>query len=111
MQKKYLQNGRENMGYSIKFTEEFLEEIDEICEYISLNLKASRAANILRKKVINNVLLIEKLPKIFSKIDKFDKAKRQYRKFIVNNYIILYTIDEDKKIIYISICIMEEKII
>ena len=102
MQEKYLLNGKENMAYSIKFTEEFLEEINEICEYISTELKALDASNRLRKKVINNVLLLEKLPKIFTKIQRFDKAKRQYRKFVVNNYIVLYTVDENKKIIYIS---------
>lgn len=32
------------MEYSIKLTEEFLTEIDEICAYISDNLKAPNAA-------------------------------------------------------------------
>ena len=37
-----------------------------------------------------------------TKIEKTDKAKRKYRRMVVNNYIILYTIDEMKKIIYVA---------
>lgn len=35
MQKKYLKNGKKNIDYNIQFSENSLEEIDEICEYIS----------------------------------------------------------------------------
>ena len=58
------------MEYSIKLTEEFLTEIDEICAYISDNLKAPNAAKRLREKVIYNVLLLEKSPMMFEKIEE-----------------------------------------
>jgi len=90
------------MEYKIKLTDEFLEEIDEICNYISTSLKAPDAANRLREKVIYNVLLLEKSPRMFVKIEKMSKTERQYRKIVVNNYIILYTIDEKDKKIYVA---------
>ncbi len=90
------------MEYNIKLTEDFIEEIDEICNYISNNLKALDAANRLREKVIYNILLLEKSPKMHVEINKLSKVKRRYRKIVVNNYIILYTIDEDKKYVYIA---------
>ena len=31
-----------------------------------------------------------------------NRAKKKYRKMIMGNYIVLYTIDEDKKIVYVS---------
>ena len=52
------------MEYSVKLTAEFLEEIEEICNYISNKLKNIDASNRLREKVIYNVLLLENSPKM-----------------------------------------------
>ena len=41
-------------------------------------------------------------PRLYAKIDKKDKRKRDFRKIVVDNYVILYTIDDNKKTIYIS---------
>lgn len=90
------------MEYNIELTEEFLTEIDEIYDYISNNLKAPNAAKRLREKVMYNVLLLEKSPMMFEKIEKMSKTKRQYRRIVINNYVILYTVDEKEKNIYIS---------
>lgn len=90
------------MEYNIKLTDEFLDEIDDICNYISNNLKAPDAANRLREKVVYNILMLEKSPRIFMKIEKMAKTERQYRRIVINNYVILYTIDENEKIIYIA---------
>lgn len=90
------------MKYNIKLTEEFLNEIEDICSYISVSLNANDAANELRKKVMHNILLLENLPRMFAEIEKIDKVKRRYRKIVINNYVILYTIDEKNKIVYIA---------
>lgn len=45
---------------------------------------------------------LAKNPRLYSKIEKKDAFQRVFRKLVVDNYIILYTIDEYKKIIYIS---------
>lgn len=55
------------MEYSIKLADQFLEEFEEICEYISNKLKNIDASNRLREKVIDNVLLLENLPKMYTK--------------------------------------------
>lgn len=90
------------MEYNVNLTEEFLNEIEEICNYISTNLKAIDASKRLREKVIYNILLLEKTPKMFAEIDKVGKEKRVYRRIIVNNYVVLYTIDEENKNIYVA---------
>lgn len=90
------------MEYNIKLTYEFLEEFDEICDYISNILKSVEVSNRLREKIIYNILLLEKSPEMFMKIEKVNKFERQYRRITVNNYIILYTIDEDEKNIYVA---------
>ena len=81
---------------------QFSDEFKEICNYISNQLNNVNASNRLRVKVIYNVLLLEKIPKICSEIEKTDKTKRQYRRMVVNNYVILYTIDEIEKIVYVA---------
>ena len=90
------------MEYSVKLTAEFLEEIEEICNYISNKLKNIDASNRLREKVIYNILLLEKSPKMYAEIERIDRTERQYRRMVVNNYVILYTIEEKEKIVFIA---------
>ena len=102
MLEKFLKNGKKNMEYSIKLADQFLDEFEEICDYISNKLKNIDASNRLREKVIYNVLLLENSPKMCTEIEKIDRTERKYRRMVVNNYIILYTIDEPKKIVYVA---------
>ena len=88
--------------YKIEFTEDAREEIREIYEYISKNLVNKEAAKRLMKKMRENVMNLAETPEIYKKIEKKDRIKREFRRMVVDNYIILYTIDESKKIIYIS---------
>ena len=92
--KKFLKNGKRNMEYSIKLADQFLEEFEEICDYISNKLKNIDASNRLREKVIDNVLLLENSPKMYTKIEKTDRTERQYRRMVIDNYVILYTIED-----------------
>ena len=49
---------KRNMEYSIKLADQFLDEFEEICDYISNKLKNIDASNRLREKVIYNVLVL-----------------------------------------------------
>ena len=102
MLEKFLKGGKKNMEYRVKLTDQFLYEFEETCDYISNKLKNIDASNRLREKVIYNVLLLENSPKMCTEIEKTDRTERQYRRMIVNNYVILYTIYEPEKIVYIS---------
>ena len=46
--------------------------------------------------------MLENSPRMCTEIEKIDRTERQYRRMIVNNYVILYTIDELEKIVYIA---------
>ena len=98
---------RKNTGsntekYEIEFTDDCIEEMEEIYRYISENLNASVSAKRLIQKVKKDTLALEISPRLYAKIEKNDKFERQYRRMIVKNYVILYTIDEQNKKIYIS---------
>lgn len=88
--------------YEIEFTEDCRDEIRDIYKYISENLKAEQAAKRLMKKMRDNVMALAESPEIYVTITKRDKRKRDFRRMVVDNYVILYTIDENKKTIYIS---------
>ena len=90
------------MEYRVKLTDQFLDEFEEICDYISNKLKNIDASNRLREKVIYNIFLLENSPRMCIEIENVDRAERQYRRLVINNYVILYTIDEEQKIIYIA---------
>lgn len=90
------------MEYRIKFTGKCLNDIDEICKYISDKLKAEKSANKLRTKIKNVVKGLSTSPEMYAKIDRMDKLKREYRRIPINNYVILYSVDKKEKIIYIS---------
>ena len=90
------------MEYRIKLTDQFLDEFEVICDYISNKLKNIDASNRLREKVIYNIFLLENSPRMCIEIENADRAERQYRRLVVNNYVILYTIDEEQKIVYIA---------
>lgn len=88
--------------YEIEFTEDARDEIREIYEYISKNLINEDAAKRLMSKMRKNVMDLAESPKIYVKTEKKDRMKREFRRMVVDNFVILYIIDEDKKTIYIS---------
>ena len=90
------------MVYQINLTDDFLEEFEETCEYISYNLNALNASEKLRERVIDKIYSLRKQPRMYTHINKLSKTKNIYRRIIVNNYIILYMIDETKKVVYIA---------
>ena len=69
---------------------------------LQILLKKKEASDGLRNKIIDNVLLLENSPKMYTEIDNTDRAERKYRRMVVNNYVILYTIDEDDRIVYVA---------
>lgn len=90
------------MEYKVKLTQEFMDEFEEICEYVSNKLKNSDVSNRLREKVMYNILLLEKSPRMFVEIEKTDRTERQYRRIAIKNYVILYTIDDSERIVYVA---------
>ena len=88
--------------YEIEFTEDARDEIREIYEYISKNLVNKEAAKRLMRKMRNSVMDLAESPRLYAKIEKKDRMKKEFRRIVVDNYIILYTIEKNKKTVYIS---------
>ena len=90
------------MEYKVKFTEKCLEDIEEACQYIEEKLKAENVANRLRIKIKDSVKGLSTSPEMYAKTEKVDKVKRVYRRIPIDNYVLLYTVDKEDKIVYIS---------
>ncbi len=88
--------------FEVEFTDECIGEMTEIYEYIANNLKENNSAKQLMTEVTNRVLNLENMPEIYMKIGKIDKLKREYHRMVVKNYVILYTIDFEKRKVYVS---------
>lgn len=88
--------------FEVEFTNECIEEMEEIYKYISNNLKENKVAKKLMQDVTSKVLNLKNTPELYMKIGKNDKLKREYHRMVVKNYIVLYTIDYEKRTVYIS---------
>lgn len=91
-----------NEPFEVEFTDECIEEMIEIYEYISNNLKEDNAAKRLMTEVTGKVLDLANTPELYMKIGKADRLKREYHRIVVKSYVILYTIDFEKRKVYIS---------
>lgn len=88
--------------YDIIITPTAYKEINKIYDYITENLYAENAAKRLMRKVEEKVQQLKYAPGIHIRIEKMDELKRNYRKIVINNFIILYTIDDINKVVFIS---------
>ena len=91
-----------NIPFEIEFTNECIEEMIAIYEYISNNLKENNAAKKLMTEVTDKILNLSNLPELYMKSGKTNELKREYHRIVVKNYVILYTIDLNKRKVYIS---------
>ena len=88
--------------YNVELTDECKKDIRNIYTYIRNNLDAEDAANRLIDKFEFAIRNLEYFSKIYAVIDKYENIRRIYRRIVVNNYIILFTIDEKDKKVYVS---------
>ena len=88
--------------YRVIITPTAHREINKIYDYITEELYAENAAKDLMRQVETEVQRLKYAPKIHPQIKKIDELKREYRKLIIKNYIILYTIDEENKVVFVS---------
>lgn len=91
-----------NEPFEVEFTNECIEEMIEIYEYISYKLKENNAAKRLMAMVTDKILKLTNMPESYMKIGKNDRLKREYHRMAVKNFVVLYTIDFQKRKVYIS---------
>ena len=88
--------------YKVILTAKAREDLREIYEYISKSLMAEKAANNLVNKIQENILSLEDMPEMYSIVDiNKDRERQKYRKMIINNYVAIYRVDKENRLVYI----------
>lgn len=77
------------------------KDLEYIFEYINNELKAANAAKSLMQKIIKNIRLLETMPEMCPLLTNSRLNKANYHKLIIDNFIMIYTIDYNKKKVYI----------
>ena len=88
--------------YKVAITSTAFREMRRIYEYISEDLYAKKAAKKLIQNLEEALSKLKYMPQIYPKIEQLDDLQTNYRRIVIKNFVVLYTIDEENKIVYIS---------
>ena len=88
--------------FEIIYTQDFIEELINIYNYISNVLKEREISNKLVIKILERISDLRIFPRLYIKIKKLDRLNNEYHRMVVSNYIILYTVDILNKKVFIS---------
>jgi len=83
--------------YGLKIMPRAAADLENIYEYISRELAAPTAANNLMNKMDASFLRLRDMPESCPMCQDDILFQKGYRKLVVNNYIALYTVDNNAK--------------
>ena len=92
-----LETNTQNRKYIVKLTDYALYELDELYWRLSSPINADNFLERIYSKLEN----LKTNPYIYSKLSDYSNPNYKYRKIYVNNYIIIYYIEEKEKIVYV----------
>ena len=85
----------DNNKYTIKYSETFMHQFDNILKYFIYKLKNKIAAENFYKEVVVEIEKRSKNPKSFEKYKSSRKRKNIYYKINVKNYTIFYIVKDN----------------
>jgi len=88
--------------YKLEVLPSVRKEIIKIRDYIADDLSNVPASIDLMKDVKEAFIQIKDNPNAFSRFDYEKELKHEYRKKVVNGYVILYWVDEKTKVTTVS---------
>lgn len=86
-----------NSKYTILPTSNFKKELKEIMYYIRYKLKEPLIANKFYKKVVDEIKSLKFMPERYKIINEIYDKTEILRKTSVNNYIIIYKVDNNTR--------------
>ena len=89
------------MSYKLIVTNPAQNDLSEIANYIASDLVSPQAALNFIDEVSNCYDNISLNPKMYPFCDNERLKNKEYRKAIINNYLMFYRIDENNKAIFI----------
>jgi len=89
------------MGYELNITPLAHQDLDEILTYISTELLSPGAAADFADQVEACHEHLKAHPFMFAQCNDPGLAFRGYRRALVKNYLIVYKVDEEKRLVHI----------
>lgn len=86
-----------NCEYVIEFSALAANDLEEISDYISSTLYAEQAAKKLMRKILKQLRQLASMPEMCPLLDNSALEKKHYRKLVVDNYVVLYSVDHEKE--------------
>lgn len=93
--------GYSNKPYRVVFTFDAIFDVNNIVNYISRNLYSPNSAKKFIDNVTNTIDKLKDMPKLYRTVKIHSNSEIKYRRVVINNYIIIYTIDEKINTVYI----------
>ena len=90
------------MAYKLKITEKAEADLDEILNYLLVELSNLTAAKNLLTEVQKRYDLLEQNPRIYSECEQALLKKSHYRKIVINGFLLIFRIDEMENVVYIE---------
>lgn len=84
-------------NYEIETSPLAKNDLLEIFDYIKNSLFAEKAAGNLIQKIMQHVDQLATSPEMYPALDNPFFKEKGYRKIIINNYVIIYSVDHAKK--------------
>ncbi len=88
--------------YKLQFLPIAQNDLVEIVRYIANDLQNQQAAYRLADEIIEATERLTEFPYAYPSYKTIRPTKNEYRKLIVHNYLIFYTVDEKTKTVTVS---------
>lgn len=85
--------------YKIRVSDNARKDMEKMVDYISSELNNPAAAYDLLAEIEKRFELILNNPHMYQLCEGLKDKKNIYRKFCVNNYVIIYTVEEPEHVI------------
>ena len=87
--------------FEIKITDEARHDLEKIYDYISLELKNDIAAKKLIRKIRDSIIRLREFPYMSELLKDEILRKKGYRKIVIDNYIVIYKVNKDERLVII----------
>ncbi len=99
----FLQNWRKSIldKYKVKINPKAIRELDSIYQYIANEKLAPENAKGQVDRIKKAILNLDSFPESHQERNEGRYAEKDYRQLLIDNYIIIFRIDETYKIVYV----------
>ena len=103
MQMWFLQNWRKSIldKYKVKINPKAIRELDSIYQYIANEKLAPENAKGQIDRIKKAILNLDSFPESHQERNEGRYAEKGYRQLLIDNYIIIFRIDETCKVVYV----------